>query len=109
MRVLIAEDEDQIAGAEAAFLKLKGFETDIAFNGEEVDPGRFFERFYQEEQSHTSKGKAKGFDIGLSTAQEIVSLFKGSISASYLEGRITFAVTLPRVSRKPSAADGQQT
>ena len=73
MRVLIAEDEEQIAGAEAAFLKLKGF------------------------------------GIGLSTAQEIVSLFKGSISASYSEGRITFAVTLPRVSRKPSAADGRQT
>lgn len=60
--------------------------------GKGVDCNRFFERFYQEDQSHNS-GKA-GFGIGLSTAQEIAGLLKGSIRADYHDGRIAFLVVL---------------
>lgn len=60
--------------------------------GEGVNYERFFERFYQEDQSHNSE-KA-GFGIGLSMAQETVRTLKGSIRVEYREGRITFRVGL---------------
>ena len=58
-------------------------------DGAGVDYSRFFERFYQQDQSH-NKG---GFGIGLSMAQEIVRALKGSIRVEYHSGRITFRVT----------------
>ncbi len=36
MRILLAEDEEQLARAEITFLKMKGFEADHARNGEEA-------------------------------------------------------------------------
>ncbi len=61
-------------------------------NGEGQDYERFFERFYQQDSSHNSKNS--GFGIGLSTAQEIVRMMKGTIGVSYGDGRITFRVNL---------------
>lgn len=61
--------------------------------GENVDHARFFERFYQEEQSHNSQ--KSGFGIGLSIAREITEMFKGKIQVKYADKRITFELTLP--------------
>ena len=71
-------------------------------DGENVDYSRFFERFYQEEESHNSK--KSGFGIGLSTAQEIVGLHGGSIKTEYESGRICFRIMLPggKKAKKPS-------
>ena len=60
--------------------------------GADVDFSRFFERFYQEDQSHNSR--QSGFGIGLSTAKEIMEQLKGGIRAVYQDGRIAFQVTL---------------
>ena len=66
--------------------------------GADVDYSRFFERFYQQDESHNSK--KGGFGIGLSNAQEIVRMMKGSIKTEYAEGRIYFRITLPGEKRK---------
>lgn len=60
--------------------------------GEKVDYSKFFERFYREDESHNSK--KSGFGIGLSMAESMVKLFKGSISVSYKDDTITFTVIL---------------
>lgn len=60
--------------------------------GEKVDYSKFFERFYREDESHNSK--RSGFGIGLSMAESMVKLFKGSISVSYKDDTITFTVIL---------------
>lgn len=60
--------------------------------GKNVDYSKFFERFYREDESHNSK--KSGFGIGLSMAESMVKLFKGSISASYKDDMITFTVIL---------------
>ena len=53
----------------------------------------FFERFYRADASHNSqKG---GYGIGLSMAQEIVSMMKGKLSVDWKKGRIIFTVVLP--------------
>ncbi len=61
--------------------------------GEGVDYSRFFERFYQQEQSHNSDASG-GFGIGLSMASELVRVMRGKLKADYADGRITFRVTL---------------
>ena len=53
---------------------------------------RVFERFYREDESHNNK--KSGYGIGLSMAQTMVKLFKGSISVSYSGDTITFLVSL---------------
>ena len=61
-------------------------------DGEGKDYTRFFERFYREDQSHnTDKG---GFGIGLSIAETIVKVYRGSINATWSEGRISFICEL---------------
>lgn len=60
--------------------------------GGKVDYSKFFERFYREDESHNSK--RSGFGIGLSMAESMVKLFKGSISVSYKDDTITFTVIL---------------
>lgn len=60
--------------------------------GKNVDYSKFFERFYREDESHNNK--KSGYGIGLSTAQTMVKLFKGSISVSYSGDTITFLVSL---------------
>ena len=83
-------------------LKSRSRETGAVFRisndyaaGKDVDYTRFFERFYQADESHNSK--KGGFGIGLSTAQEIVNIHKGSIKTEYAHGRITFKITLPGI------------
>lgn len=61
--------------------------------GEGVDYSRFFERFYQQEQSHNNAASG-GFGIGLSMASELVRVMRGRLKADYADGRITFRVTL---------------
>ena len=60
--------------------------------GKDVDYTRFFERFYRGDESHNSD--QAGYGIGLSMAEELVQLLKGSISMAYKNGIITFTVTL---------------
>lgn len=64
--------------------------------GAEVDYSRFFERFYRQDEAHTissdSAGvKKSGYGIGLSIADSLVQAMKGTISASWKNGRITFS------------------
>lgn len=59
--------------------------------GKNVDYSKFFERFYREDESHNNK--KSGYGIGLSMAQTMVKLFKGSISVSYSGDIITFLVS----------------
>ena len=61
-------------------------------DGKDVDYSKFFERFYREDESHNHK--KSGYGIGLSMAQTMVKLFKGSISVSYSGDTITFLVSL---------------
>ena len=63
---------------------------------DQVDPNRFFERFYREDKARTVNKQA-GFGIGLSMAQTIVHNFGGRISVSAADGKITFMVTLKEV------------
>ena len=60
--------------------------------GEGVDYSRFFERFYRQDESHNSE--KKGYGIGLAMASEMVRQFKGKISVSYKDGRISFNVVI---------------
>ena len=60
--------------------------------GQDVDPSRFFERFYRQDESHHS-GKS-GFGIGLSMAKEMTERMKGKIRAGITDGIITFTVEL---------------
>ena len=60
--------------------------------GSDVDPSRFFERFYRQDESHNSE--KSGFGIGLSMAKEIVERMKGKIRAGYCNGMIRFVVEI---------------
>jgi signal transduction histidine kinase len=60
--------------------------------GADADYSRFFDRFYRADQSHNSA--KKGFGIGLSMAQEIVSTLKGKISVGWKDGIIMFTIIL---------------
>ncbi|MGT2665712.1 sensor histidine kinase [Streptococcus rifensis] len=60
--------------------------------GKDVDYSRFFDRFYRQDQSHSSD--VKGFGIGLSMAERSVQLFKGRLDVSYKDELIHFTVTL---------------
>ena len=64
--------------------------TNDYIDGKNIDYSRFFERFYREDTSHSSE-KA-GYGIGLSIAEELVKLLKGTIKVSYNKGKITFIV-----------------
>ncbi|WP_283169663.1 sensor histidine kinase [Curtanaerobium respiraculi] len=60
--------------------------------GKEQDFSRFFERFYREDESHSSQRKGAG--IGLSVASQIVEDFGGTIRVSWSGGTIFFTVVL---------------
>ncbi|SKB89730.1 hypothetical protein SAMN06296386_10877 [Lachnospiraceae bacterium] len=60
--------------------------------GAGADYSRFFDRFYRADQSHNSA--KKGFGIGLSMAQEIVSTLKGKISVGWKDGIVMFTIIL---------------
>ena len=58
-----------------------------------ADPERLFDRFYRTDESRSRETGGSG--IGLSAAQAIVQLHKGSLSAAYEENRIVFTLRLP--------------
>ena len=58
----------------------------------EEDLKHLFERFYRADQARSSDGS---FGLGLSIAEGIVRRHKGSISATYNDGRLTFTIQLP--------------
>lgn len=60
--------------------------------GRDVDYSRFFERFYRADESHHSE--TSGYGIGLSIAESMVHLFKGSIKVTYKDDTIHFIVFL---------------
>lgn len=65
-------------------------------DGRNEDFNHFFERFYREDQSH-HHGKKGGFGVGLSMAKNLATVMKGSINASWNDGKIYFTVTMPRL------------
>lgn len=73
--------------------------TNSYAKGDQVDANRFFERFYREDKARTVNKKA-GFGIGLSMAQTIVQNFGGRIKAQYVDGKISFVVTLKEATKK---------
>jgi len=52
---------------------------------------QFFDRFYRAEESRSTSG----YGLGLSIAKAIAETYKGSISAHYATGEMTFQVNLP--------------
>lgn len=58
--------------------------------GQNIDYSRFFERFYREDTSHNSE--KMGYGIGLSIAEELTKILKGTIKVSYHKKKITFSV-----------------
>ena len=58
-----------------------------------AEPERLFDRFYRADESRSRETGGTG--IGLSAAQAIVQLHRGSISAACEEDRIVFTVRLP--------------
>ena len=61
-------------------------------DGASVDYSRFFDRFYREDRART--GGTGGYGIGLSIAEGLVHQYKGSISASFRDGVISFSCVL---------------
>ena len=61
-------------------------------DGKNVDYSRFFDRFYREDESHNQK--QPGYGIGLSMAESLERIFKGTIWVSYKKGLIGFTVLL---------------
>lgn len=63
--------------------------------GENVDYSRFFDRFYRQDQSrHQAETQKRGFGVGLSMAQMIVTAFHGRINAHYKNRMLYFTVRL---------------
>ena len=58
-----------------------------------ADPSRLFDRFYRSDDSRSRE--TGGYGIGLSAAQAIVRLHKGSITAAYEGDQLVFTVRLP--------------
>lgn len=85
-------------GTVSVFLRKRGkvgahlFVSNDYADGAGVDYSKFFQRFYRGDTSHNSK--KSGYGIGLSMAQTITEKMKGSISAKWKSGVVTFTVTL---------------
>lgn len=71
--------------------------TNTYAKGAKVDTNRFFERFYREDKARTLTKRA-GYGIGLSMAQTLVHNFNGRIGVKYADKKISFVVTMKRVS-----------
>lgn len=80
------EEKKNVRGRKEACLTVS---NDYA-EGKNVDYSRFFDRFYRQDSSHNNK--KKGFGIGLSMAENLVTTCKGKISVSWKDGRIFFHV-----------------
>ena len=61
--------------------------------GKNQDYSRFFDRFYRADTSHSEQ--KKGYGIGLSIAQNIVQMYRGSIDVSWKDGVISFTCMIP--------------
>ena len=64
--------------------------TNDYINGQNLDFSRFFERFYREDNSHNSE--KMGYGIGLSIAEELTKLLKGTIHVHYAKNKIIFTI-----------------
>ena len=53
---------------------------------------KIFNKFYQGDESHSAEGNG----VGLAVVKKIVDLHEGAVRAFYRDGKITFAVTLPK-------------
>ena len=71
-----------------ATLRLSNTVTD-----QSADPARLFDRFYRPDASRSRE--TGGYGIGLSAAQAIVRLHKGSLEAAYEGDRMVFTLRLP--------------
>ena len=61
-------------------------------NFDTADIPHLFERFYRADKSHSDE--KEGFGLGLSIANEIVSLHKGTINVKYKNGIVSFEVVI---------------
>ena len=57
-----------------------------------MDFSHFFERFYRGDESHNSQ--KSGYGIGLSMAEELAQLLKGTIHVDYKEHTIIFTIQI---------------
>lgn len=73
---------------DAVTVAIKNYGPEIS----EEDKRRIFNRFWQGDTSHASEGTG----IGLSIAQKVVELHKGSISVDSTPDETVFCVTLPQ-------------
>lgn len=72
-----------------AIMKCSNFCSDFSAG----NTSRLFERFYRSDNDHTHE--QEGFGLGLSIAQAITELHRGSIKADYKDNAVTFTITLP--------------
>ena len=88
-------DEDGTVSVNAA-KKGKGIRLVVSntyAEGKNQEYSRFFDRFYRADTSHSEQ--KKGYGIGLSIAQNIVQMYRGSIDVSWKDGVISFTCMIP--------------
>ena len=88
-------DEDGTVSVNAA-KKGKGIRLVVSntyAEGKNQEYSRFFDRFYRADTSHSEQ--KKGYGIGLSIAQNIVQMYRGSIDVSWKDGVISFTCVIP--------------
>ena len=118
MKILIVEDERLLADSLKTMLEKKGFSVETVYDGEngaeyartgiydllildvmmpgleisKADRENIFKRFYRIDKARSRDGSS---GLGLSIAQSIVQVHKGTIHAESQGGRNAFVVELP--------------